>query len=194
LAEKHRVSSTWKEKKEYPFVGRVRQEVFLIHLTAGLPKRGLFMKRRCSMVVPDHRYHWVFMTLVIIGLLGVATLSVHIPTASAQATATHPYSNGGGCQNSFDQKVGACISISGSTLIANAYINPQGSIPNCTVRIRIFDLTTDGIISENWFTCTGNNPHGPITAPAISGRSYSSTAYVPQTGSEANSPTLNAFF
>jgi hypothetical protein len=132
------------------------------------------------------------MALVIIGLLGLATLSAQIPTASAQAT--HPYSHGGGCQNSFDQIVRACISISGSTLIADAYINQQGSVPNCTVRIRIFDLTTDGIISEGWFTCTGNNPHGPITAPATSGRPYSSTAYVPQTGSEANSPTLYAFF
>lgn len=138
------------------------------------------------MVVPNRQSHRVLMVLVIMVLLALATLSTPIPTASA--------SSGGGCRNSSDGIVGACISISGSTLIANAYINPPGSVPNCTVLIRIFDLSTDAIISQGWFTCTGPNPHGPITASAISGRPYSATAYVPQTGSEAISPELDAFF
>lgn len=97
-------------------------------------------------------------------------------SAGKQATAPRagqaaPDASGGGCSNGAQFPwASACISISGGSVLPDAYID---SLPGgCTnIYLSLFDITTQSWVESNWIGC--NTGHfGPYPYGTYSGDAY----------------------
>ena len=96
--------------------------------------------------------------------LGLAT-TVLLATgmvASAPPSLAAPNTIGGGCHNSFNGEVGACISQSGADVLADTWINTAYS--GCWVDLKLYEYDTSPnfILNEAGYDCSNGGHKGPI--------------------------------
>lgn len=97
--------------------------------------------------------------------------AVYVAGPTASAGKASPDASGGGCSNSAQFPwASACISVSGGSVLPDAYIN---SLPGgCTnIYLSLFDITTQSWVQSNWIGC--NTGHfGPYPYGTDSGDAY----------------------